>query len=87
MFPNLEQAQRMGIGVVTPLVCTAGMCYRWREPAVRLVGITMVSLLIAVTRFEREIWEAAGAGWWVVCAAELFRRRSAARDWQIIEAV
>ncbi len=71
---DLEQAQRMGIGVVTPLVCAAGLLQRWREPVVRLVALSMLSLLIVVTRFGRELWEGVGLGLWVICAAELFRR-------------
>jgi hypothetical protein len=83
-FLGLEEAQRMGMGLVTPLVCVAGLLQRWREPVVRLVALTMLSLLIVITRFERDIWAGAGLGWWVVCGAELFRRDRAARHRQVV---
>ena len=41
-------------------------------------ALTMLSLLIAITRFEREIWEGAALGFWAVCVYELFRRDGAA---------
>ena len=84
-FMSLEQAKRMGMGFITPLVCVAGIWRKWHVPAVRLRRVlTMLSLLIAVTRFDREIWEGAGLGFWAVCVYELFRRDGAARRRQVI---
>ena len=83
-FLQLEQAHRMGIGFVTPLVCAVGLAQRWREPMVRLIALTMISLLIAITRFEREIWVEAGIGWWTVCAVELFRRERTTFHRQVV---
>jgi hypothetical protein len=79
-YQYLESAKRLGMGFITPLVCVAGLKHRWHVPAVRLVALAMLSLLIAITRFEREIWEGAGLGFWAVCVHELFRRDGAA--WQ-----
>jgi hypothetical protein len=87
MWQTLEQAQRMGIGVVTPVVCAAGLLQRWREPMVRLLGLTMLSLLIAVTRFERAIWEGAGAALWLVCAVDLFGSSRSVRHRQVAGAL
>jgi hypothetical protein len=83
-FLNLEWEQRAGIGLVTPLVCVAGLVLGSREPVVRLVALTMLSLLMVVTRFEREFWEGAGLGLWVVFAVELLRGNRMARERQLV---
>jgi hypothetical protein len=82
-FRSLEQAHRMGIGAVTPLVCVVGLLSRWREPAVRLIALTGLSMLIVLTHFQREIWEGAGLGWWAVGAAELLRPSRVAAHRQV----
>ncbi len=86
-FLGLESAQRKGFGLVTPAVCAAGLFYRWREPVVRLLALTMLTLVIAVTRFDHEICEGAGLGWWVICMVELFRRNPTPRQRQLVAAV
>jgi hypothetical protein len=72
----LEQSKRNGLGVLTPMVCLYGLWSRWREPVVRLAGLTMLGLLVAIMRFDRQIWEGMALGLWWICGFEL-----AWRDW------
>jgi hypothetical protein len=68
---NLEQAQRVGIGFITSVVCLLGINRAWRDPAVRLAALTLVGVAVAVTHFERETWDGFTVGLLVVCFLEL----------------
>jgi hypothetical protein len=81
---NLESAQRVGIGIVTPIVCLAGLALRWQDHAVRLTALTLVGLLATITRFEREIVEGAAMGLWIVCVLEFERGGLPARGRQVL---
>ena len=41
----VEQSKRHGLGVVTTVLCLAGLAARRHEPAVRLAGLVLFSLL------------------------------------------
>jgi hypothetical protein len=59
---NLESAQRVGIGMVTPFVCVVGLALYWNNPAVRLTALTGIGMLVAVTRIERAIVDGVAVG-------------------------
>jgi hypothetical protein len=81
---NMESAQRVGIGMATPLVCLAGLALRWQDQVVRLAALTLIGLLAAITRFEREIFEGAAMGLWVVCVFEFPRGDLPTRGRQVL---
>jgi hypothetical protein len=76
----LEQSKRRGLGVLTTVLCLAGLDARRHEPAVRLAGWVMVCLLVALTRFHRQFCEGILLGVWVTCAIELAWRDRPGRD-------
>ena len=78
--PKARAMHHMGIGVLTPIVCAAGLARSWSARTVRLVALTMLSLLVAVTRFQRELWQGAGVAGRVLCSAELFQRDREVHD-------
>ncbi|HZW32099.1 MAG TPA: hypothetical protein VFF52_15410, partial [Isosphaeraceae bacterium] len=67
----MEQSKRHGLGVATTVLCLAGLHARRHEPAVRLAGLVMLSLLLALTRFHRQFFEGILLGVWLICAVEL----------------
>jgi hypothetical protein len=67
----LEQSKRRGLGVLTTVLSLAGLYARRQEPVVRLAGLVLVSLLLALTRFHRQLSEGILLGVWGTCAIEL----------------
>ena len=84
---NLESAQRVGIGIATPLVCLAGLALRWDDKKVRLAALTLIGLLATITRFEREIIEGMAVGLWIVSVIEFQRSDPPAKDRQVLGAL
>jgi hypothetical protein len=81
---NLEGAQRMGLGIVTPLVCVAGLALKWQDRAVRLGGLTVIGLLATTTRFQRETIDGVAVGLWAVSVIEIGREKTSSRGRQIL---
>jgi hypothetical protein len=67
----LEQSKRRGLGVLTTVLCLAGLNARRHEPAVRLAALVLVCLPLALTRFHRQLGEGILLGVWVTGAIEL----------------
>jgi hypothetical protein len=76
----MEQSQRRGLGVVTLVLCLAGLTARRQEPAVRLAGLVLFSLLLVLTRFHRQFVEGILLSLWLACAVELAWRDRPAGD-------
>jgi hypothetical protein len=73
---SLEQARRCGFGVITPFLCVAGLTLHGNGAIARICGLSAISLVCAVTRFERPLADAVAMAFWFLFIHDLCRVES-----------
>jgi hypothetical protein len=75
----IEPAQRIGLGMATPLVCLYGLWLGWDRPAVRVLGFTALTLALLVTPLPGPLILGAALAQWSYIVLHLWEHRD--RPW------
>jgi hypothetical protein len=71
----IEPAERIGLGLATPLVCLYGLWLGWDRPAVRVLGFTAMTLALLVTPLWRELILGAALAEWAYLVLHFWEHR------------
>ena len=74
-FGSLEPAHRIGVGLLTPLLCIAGLWLRRPGVIAQVVAMTGLALFLLVTLIPRTIIVCLALSLLVVCTGALWRQR------------